>query len=175
MSPHDRLAFEVEMSNDPELRAHVAAMAAVRGVFAEDRADTPSGGWNDLSDRIDAEATHAANYNRRYQFSILQVASIALAATIGWQLVEDTIFTQDGNAFQTAAAADFGPALQIFFAADAAQSDVTLLLKELNGRIVDGPSAMGLYVVVFESEGERDAAFSVLETRTDITEEVLKN
>lgn len=174
LSPQDRQAFELEMSNDPDLRAQVAVMTAVRDAFANDGDDKPSGIWNDLSDRIDAEAPHAANDNRRFGFSVLKVASIALAAIIGWQIVENTIFSQDGAAFQTASMADIGPSFQVFFTADAGLSDITLLLTEFNGRIVDGPSALGIYTVAFTDVSERDAAFSVLTERADIAEEVLK-
>lgn len=179
MSPDERKAFEQEMSGDADLRAQVAAMAAVRDVFAKEQesaSDFPGSDWDALEARIDEQSQPtAANDNRPFRLSLLQAACIALASVLGWQAIQSSVFSPDPTSFQTASGGIAGAALQIIFAADATQADVTLLLSELNGRIVDGPSAIGLYIVSFDDLAARDAAYDALHGRSDIAQDVFNN
>lgn len=175
LSQDERDAFESEMAGDASLRAEVAALTAAQKVFANDTHDMPKHGWARLSDRIDAQDPRAANDNRPFRFSLLQAACIAVTAILGWELVGSTLLSNEPATYTTASAEVAGPALQVVFSSDAAVSGITEVLADLNGSIVDGPSALGLYVVAFPDDATRDAAFDALGQRSDIVSEVLKD
>lgn len=155
-------AVEAELAQNPDLRAELAMMTAVRDHMRNDGPDqsVKDAGWDRLSQTIDATRFGTpANDNRR--FSLAQVAGITAAAVVAWQFVAVPLFfgNQD-TGFTTASAVVEGPALRVLFADAATVEDITTLIRDAGGTITDGPSAIGLFTVVFEN----DAAFSAAQT-----------
>lgn len=175
LSQEERAAFESEMANDPALHAEVSAITAVQAALGQDVDDMPGHGWARLSDKIDAQGFHAANDNSFFRWSLLQAACIAVAAVLGWQVIGSALLSPEPATYTTASAEAAGPSVQIVFSSMAVMSDVSETLVGLDGRIVDGPSALGLYVVEFPDVATRDAAFAAMNARTDIVSEILKN
>lgn len=175
LSEEERTAFEDEMKTDTALRAEVAAISAVQKAFSQGSDDLPENGWARLSKQIDAEGQSAANDNLPFRLSLFQAACIAVTAVLGWEVVGATFLSNEPASYATASAENSGPTVQIVFNSTVVFSDVTDVLSDLQGRIVDGPSALGLYVVSFPDITTRDAAFLALSERVDLTSEVLKN
>ncbi len=175
LSEDDCAAFEKQMAKDPALRAEVAAITAMNNVFSHEDDASPKNGWARLSKRIDAETQGAANDNRPIRISLLQAACIAAIAVIGWQVVGVPLLTKQQATYVTVSAESSEASVQVVFNATASLSEVTETLDDLQGQIVDGPSALGVYIVEFSDVDARDTAFLALSKREDIALEVLKN
>ncbi|WP_420861220.1 hypothetical protein [Algirhabdus cladophorae] len=178
LSPQDVADFEIAIANSPDLAAEVAALRMVKNVMAEPPLDMPQDGWDRLSKtiaaQIPAQSTgKPANTNRPIRLSLLQAAGIAVAAVIGWQLVQSTLITPQGTGYLPASIEEPAFGLQVTFDADAELGQISEVLMQLDGTIISGPSAIGLYRVAFVDAASRDAAFEVLRARTDLTDEVL--
>lgn len=173
MPEPDRAAFEAELAADRTLAAETAAAKAVAAIGAADADAAAADGdledeWRRISDEIDRPPVAApANDNRRSWFApIAQAAAVAVAAVFMWEAFAPPTLRTDGPALYApvSEAAD-GFALQVIFADDAAAGEIAALLREVDGAIRDGPSALGIYRVAFESEAARDLALETLSTR----------
>lgn len=175
-----RDAFEAEMSSNPALAAEVAMARGMNTVFDQDDA-TASGrssqGWARLEQEIAAsKAPVAANNNRPVWRSLAQTAAAVVVAVGLWQmLVVPELSDTNGAGFTPVSADTAGPVLQIVFAETAELADVIAILSEVDGTIVDGPGAIGLFHVSFPDEAARDAALTVLRDRPALVQNVAPN
>ncbi len=188
LSHDDTAAFEQKIQDDADLRANVAALMAVRGVFGHDaqhdQGTLPDDGWARLAERIDKEAaptqpriipTTAANDNWLRPLTLLQAACVAAVAIFGWQVAQTNLFGEAENGYVTASANDDGPLLRLVFNPDSAFQDISDILSQLDGQIVDGPSAIGLFTVAFPNDAARDLAFDTLIATPNLVNEVTKD
>lgn len=179
MSTAQRTAFEAELEQDLALRAQLAALQAAGSSFAKEQEEVPQEGWARFSRLIeshtDTDTVAPANDNRPIRFSLLQVASIAVAAVVSWQVVGSLLWQSDPAGYVTASALAEEPALKVAFTHSAALGDVGALLLELEGRIIDGPSALGLYTIAFPDAAARDKAAAALRARADLSADVTLN
>ncbi len=172
-------AFEREMAGNRALAVEVAAMQGLRAEFKaetavladEARADE---GWTRLEKAIDAEAPgQPANSNRAPRFSIWQTGGLIAASLALWQVVAVPLISPTPQTGYSPVSEQIdAPVLQVMFAAGADMGDVTGLLTSSGGAILSGPSAIGLYRVVFETAGARDAALGAFEARPDLVDMV---
>ncbi len=163
-----RSDFEQEMVTRPALRAEVTALEATRGAFAaeQDAERASDDGWERLSRSIEAERA-PANLNRRPMLA--QFAAVAIGAIAIWQFLAVPFLPgQDSVGFTPVSEATAETVLRVGFADGATAAELTALLAEVGGRIVDGPSAVGLFTLAFEDDAARDAAEALLADRTGL-------
>ena len=114
-----------------------------------------------------------ANENRPIRLSLAQVAGVAVAAVALWQFVASPLLPTTPGDFTPASASTSTATLQVIFAGSASMADITATLGEVNGVLIDGPSAIGLYRIGFLSDAARDAARDILLSRPDLIQEAL--
>lgn len=129
-------------------------------------------GWARLSQAIESEARPiAANDNTRWW----KYAAAAFAVIAAFQAallvqsrpdVDEPIYV----AASDATAQTFS--LAVAFQSDATLDEITALLRDLDGNITDGPSALGLYIISFSSDASRDQAMTALQEADAIIENV---
>lgn len=173
LNAQERAAFEVEIAGDADLSAQIAALTGARTAMVP--GDTPdvATGWSRLSAQIDAERSSPANDNRPILLSLLQVACIAVASVLLWQIVVSPLLNDRQGIYAPASVEAEGPQLQVIFAETATFGDVSSLLNALDGTIVSGPGALGLYRISFVDEAARTAAQEALAGRSDLVANVL--
>lgn len=66
-----------------------------------------------------------------------------------------------------------GPVLQVRFAPTVSLAEMQGLLEQIDGRIVDGPGALGLYRIALPEEADREAALATLQAADDIVVQAL--
>ncbi|MEM7211257.1 MAG: hypothetical protein AAF479_05075 [Pseudomonadota bacterium] len=179
LDPEGRAAFETEITTDPALSSEIAALRAARQEFASEPAEgDSSAGWERLSASIDqAEMNVAAPANtpRAPRFAIWQVAAVVAAAIMVWEVALSPQFeTSDPARYQTVSESANGPVLQVIFKEGASIGEISAVLKGIDGAIVDGPSAIGLYRIGFADADALSAAREALTQRTDLVETVVE-
>jgi anti-sigma factor RsiW len=164
-------AIASEAGRSPELAAEIAlARGIAAAVDAEAREPAPGAlGWARLSRTLDAEPRPTARGRR----PVWQLAASAAAAVLIWQVVAVPIISSRagrdaGYAPVTEApVGDFSVA--VAFAPEAPEEAIRGLLREIDARVSDGPSAIGLWRLSFASGAARDAGLARLQA-ADIVE-----
>ena len=176
LSQAERKDFEAEMRSDPALAAEVSVMRGARKAMGQEEADEdPSVGWQRLQASIERERsqTTAANLNRRPFFMIAQVAAVAIAAIAVWQFAVTPLISPNGQPGYTTASDELAlPVLQVVFADTAPAGEISAALLEHGGKIIDGPSAIGLYRIAFPDEDHRSRAREALALQPELVESV---
>jgi len=170
LSPAERAQFEQSMAEEPALAAEVELMRAVRMDLengpVHKKADAV---WDRLSSAMEA-APLPANDNRSPWRQVLQYAAVALVAVMGWHFAIVPQITDQPGGFEAASEQSVLPALQIRFVNTATLGDITALLTSLDGRITDGPSALGLVQVSFPDAQLMQEALALLRSRPELVE-----
>ncbi|QDL91336.1 hypothetical protein FDP22_05770 [Paroceanicella profunda] len=176
LDPDAAAGFEAELAESPALRAELAALRAAAAALGAEAppAAARAAGWDRLSRSIEAERTGVpANATRR--FSPLQVAGIAAAAVLVWQLAAVPYLPGRGPAgYRPVSDTLTGPALQVAFADDAPLAQVTALLVALGATVTDGPGALGLFTLTFADDAARDAGEAALRARPELVTAVAR-
>lgn len=154
-----------QMADDPGLRAEVAVLQGVAAMLAQDAANAQPDelGWRRLEARIKAEQQAAAPPR---QSNFWRAAAVACGLIIvGQGAYISTGFGPSAEArYETATAADTAYVLALAFEDDANMAEVSALLRSIDGVVIDGPSAIGLYRVSFAADGVLEAAQDTLST-----------
>jgi hypothetical protein len=176
MRPQDRVAFDAEIATDASLAAEIAALMGAREVMVPKSGPDVEEGWAQLSAAIDQTRFRPANENRPVFLSLVQVASVAVASVLLWQVVVTPLIGEADGTYvpASATASATGPELQVTFTDTATFGEVSGLLNALDATIVSGPGALGIYKVTFDSPELRQAAQDALAARSDLIVEVLK-
>lgn len=144
-------------------------------------ADPDELGWARLSMAIDDDLTQAdlpaANISSQAandNFSIWKIATCALAllAIVQGALLTRNVTTpiQDDDIYVTVTDQSHKYDSKIIFLPDAREDNIRKLLRSVEGDIISGPSALGVYVVRFSSEKHKTQGLQVLEKATNIVE-----
>jgi len=172
----EKQAVEAALAADADLRAELDALRALRTEMQADRhqstpVSTPGEfGLARLMRRIDNEQIHqqrpSASRSRIWQVAAaaaiaLFVGQSALVVFAPGRLVEFA-----GGSTERAQ----GPTLKVAFAGQVVEADIRALLLELNLVIVDGPSALGLYVLAARDDAARNAALIRLQASPAIVD-----
>ncbi|KUP92879.1 hypothetical protein [Tritonibacter horizontis] len=168
LSDADSTAFEQDLEQDANMAAELLALRAARSEFAqEDDQVEADAGWSRLEATINA--TIPANDNRPLRLSLWQTGALIAASLVLWQ-VAVVPFTQPQRApgYEAVSEATRGAVLQVMFSATASVAEVTALLRVIGGTVVEGPGALGLYRIAFESSNRMEVARAVLEGRRDL-------
>lgn len=153
--------IEAAAAEDPALRAELALMGGLRDALAAstDAPDARAFGWQRLEAEIGWTARPAAAPRGR----IWRMAAVFLGAMVLAQGAYIALAPGEGPLYRTISEAPEAVSLGIAFAPGATAGEIEALLREAGGRIVDGPSAIGLYSVAFEDEAAREAGRSALD------------
>jgi len=165
LEEEDRARVERALEEDAALRDEVVFLEALReGVRAS--LEVPQAGEFGL-----ARLRRSVRRERRRAF-VARTWRPALALAAGLLLIVQTFalldFSRDAARLAGVASAD----LQVSFAPDAKEQQIRELLRRVDARIVDGPSAAGLYRLELDPAPTDDAAWArvmaVLEGRPDV-------
>ncbi|QBF32634.1 hypothetical protein [Thalassococcus sp. S3] len=160
-TPEQAARIEAAADADPALRAELSVMAGLKDALgaSTDGPDTRIFGWKRLEAEIKSTQT-AAPRTRGWQMIAAALGTVALL-----QGAYIAFVPQGGGAplFRTVSeeSARFG--LGIAFAPSASAAEIETLLRDTGARIVDGPSAIGLYRVAFQTEEARATAQSAFD------------
>ena len=169
-----KAAIEARAESDPKIAEEIAYLRGLQNAVSPLKQDTAPDelGWKRLSNAINAErAPVAANDNA--PFWKYAAAALAVVAALQTAFLFQSPQTSEEPTYVTASASDenvFG--LNVIFQPSATADELTSALKNVNGEIIAGPSALGLYTVAFDDEAARDAALTALTRETDIVESV---
>lgn len=168
----ERAAVEAVVAEDPALARELVALRNIRTAMqAEEPLRSPGEfGLARLMRDIGAEQRPAqqppARRIRIWQYAAAAaVALFALQTALVWTVPDAVVELAGGGA-----ATDTGPTLTVAFRPAAAEADIRTLLLDAGLVIVDGPSALGLYVLAAPDAAARDTALAALRARSDIIE-----
>ncbi|MEM6909874.1 MAG: hypothetical protein AAF494_14475 [Pseudomonadota bacterium] len=172
--------------SDTELAAEIAVWRAAREIHAERiAASHPTEfGWARIERAIDQSSAAKATIVQK-PFWARQViapwqaaAGIALALFVWQAAIAPTIITAEAESepeYVLAGTADSeGATLRIAFVETASESEMRTILREIDARIVDGPSALGFYTIAFPDEASLADAKVRLEQSAELIDEVLE-
>jgi anti-sigma factor RsiW len=152
-----------EAAGRPELAADIALARGIAAAVDADADVAAPGalGWARIARALDAEARGGA----RSRLPLWQLAAAAAVAVVVWQVAAVPLLTGPGDVpgyepVTEAPAAGF--ALAVAFAPDATEAAIRGLLQEIDARVSDGPSAIGLWRLDFASAEARDAGLARL-------------
>ena len=178
LSPADKKIVEDAVNNNPDIAAELEFQQNISSALKAEEEINPPGelGWARLSREINAEprqienplAANDAAPSRpfwRYAAAILAVAVIGQSVFIGSKLTssEDDRYyavTENTDAFT----------VKIGFETEANLSEVTALMKSVDGNIISGPTSQGLYSVNFATNADREAAEKIFAERKDLVQ-----
>jgi len=179
-------AIESEAATSPDLAARLAAIRGIHGVLSADaNASAPGAlGWARLS--RDLDRTGAGKGTRRAfpsrlrgwgRLAPFQMAAAAALSVVAWQGLVVPLLAPPGEAPDGYVTASERPAGQgadsvasVIFRPDARAGDIEPLLRESGARILDGPSALGLYRIGFADPGSRATGVETLREAEKIVE-----
>lgn len=169
-----RTAIEARLPKDPKLADEIAYLQGLHRAVSPLKTDGAADeiGWKRLSNAISAEqGPVAANDNSRiWKYA---AAALAIVAALQTAVLIQPSTQAPAETYVTASANDANtPAVNVTFHPSATAEALTRVLKEVDGEIIAGPSAIGLYTVAFETETARDDALAALEAETDLVESV---
>jgi anti-sigma factor RsiW len=152
---------EASIEDSKALREEYEFLAALRNsVQQQSLADVPlEMSWQRL--RRDIRRQHPQGVSSRWRF-------LAIAASL-FLLVQSLVVwlpDENGARYQPLSSSVAEPGLQVQFVDSAPQARIRQLLREHHLRIIDGPSAAGLYRLA--SDGNRAEALAALKKQTDL-------
>lgn len=150
-------ALEAE---DDAFRAEMAVMRGLKGALADQDAGPGAFGWKRLEAAIAAETAAPARDTPnwwRIAAVFFFVASAGLAAVVANRAA------LDAPTYRTASEVSAGLVLGVIFAPTAAAADMADLLRSADAQIIEGPSAIGLFRIAFETEEARAAGLATFE------------
>lgn len=152
------LAGEIEraMASNPGLKAEVSTTLALReALAAQDVGNAPGAfGWRRLEAEIRRETKQAAPAETRRPFALWRAAAVFLGLAVLGQgaYIAATLTPQDRAGFRTATENETAHVLVVGFADSADVATVEALLRVTGGRVIDGPGALGIYRVAFDTQ-----------------------
>ena len=167
-------AIDARLPEDPSLADEVAYLQGLHRAVSPLKQDAVADelGWRRLSNAVQAEhGPVVANDNGR--FWKYAAAALAVVAALQTAVLVQPSTQAPTETYVTASANDAdSPAVNVILRPEATAEDLTRALKSVDGEIIAGPSALGLYTVAFETETARDDALATLGAETDLFESV---
>lgn len=165
-TPEQSARIKAAADSDPHLAAELAVMAGLRSALRDttDAPDARAFGWKRLEREIgqSAPAPQAPTVTRG---SAWRVAAVLLGAVVLAQAAYMGFVPRTGDAarYETVTEQGDGAVLGLSFAPQTTAEEMAELLRATGGQIIEGPSALGLYRVRFDSDRAREAALVVLD------------
>lgn len=190
LSQAERAMVEEALGKEPALKAELARLEALQETVQETSAAVappPASDFDRLMSQIEAEERTQAIVQAQARearggwlaqlgalFSppaVRAALAIALVAILLEGAVIANLATRE-NGYVTATGSKpetiAGPRLLVIFKADAAAGAITALVSELGGRIIDGPSAEGAFVIELPASAPMPETLDSLRAREDL-------
>jgi anti-sigma-K factor RskA len=179
LTGEDAAAIEAAARADAALAAEIALIRGVvkAGEDTARSAPSPELGWARLSRAIDAETGAPRSFIPR-QFSRWQAAAVAAIAVAVWSAVAMPFLQQQeepGGYVTANERPAYAHSAQATFVPTAQEGAIREALRAAEADIVQGPSALGVYVLAFKDAEALDKGAAALRTRTDLFETVEAN
>lgn len=192
LDPQAAARLRTQAEHNPHLAAEIALWTAIREQLAQGGAPAPADelGWarleRALAEREVQGSQAVANDNaavahrpfwRRHMIAPWQAAAGVAVAIMAWQLAVAPTLTpvpqQHQPGYELAGEeAEQAPMVRVAFAPDATESELRAVLRAARARIVDGPSAIGLYTVAFADAEAETRGIQLLAGHPDVVAEV---
>ena len=176
LSEDDARSVQIAAAENPAYGEELALYEGLARAGESVDQDNPSGelGWARLSRAIDAErqAEIKSQYVGSGSGPIWRYATFALGLVVmaqGALWFSSSTTTNDATYVTVTESVDSFDA-QVMFNPDAVEIEIRELLRAVDGEIVMGPSAIGLYTVRFADEDTRRASLLKLNEATEIIE-----
>lgn len=176
LSDSARKEIEGLAAKNPEIAADIEFQKNLKSALTQDDNAYEPGdlGWARLSKAIESseeaktETTSEPKF-WRYAAAILAVAAIGQAGVLGSIGFKKEQSAQYVTVSETSNAAD---TFKLGLDEQLTVSQLTEALQSTEGRIISGPSSLGLYEVQFESESACLTAIETFQKRTDLVDTV---
>lgn len=178
LSTTDRKIVEDAVKNNPEIAADLEFQKNISIALQAEENINPPGelGWARLSREINSEpentelpvAANDAAPSRpfwRYAAAILAVAVIGQSVFIGSKLTP----SEDDRYYPVSEITE-SFTVKVRFETDSTVSEITALMKSVDGNIISGPTSQGLYSVEFETNADLEAAEKIFLDRKDLVQ-----
>ena len=178
LNKDDRAKVDAEIATNVTLAEELAYYQGLAKAAAAQKSEASPNelGWARLTKAIDAEqnrvddAPAAANDNTGFWRKAC--AALGLIAVVQGAFLGAAYFSpsHEESVYETATASTVAFESKVIFAPNATEADITMLLREVDGEIVNGPSALGAYTVRFNSGDERTAGLERFSNAANIVE-----
>ncbi len=167
LSDEEAARLSEAIAADPMLEAEHRLIAALGETDTARHAFPGELGFARLSKAIDRETQRGREPVRVWRRAIPAWQAVAgiVFAIFAWQLVATSLLVDRSEPPQRYTTAtgpagprDGGARARVAFVPEASEASVRALLREAGARIVDGPNALGFYVLAFDDTDARDAA-----------------
>ena len=140
----ERQQLEAAMANNPELKQEMLWLQQFQTSLHQQDIPAPPGelGWMRLRKEIRKEKT---NNWRRWGMGAATAATILFSVQLGMMMNKPQPDIQVLSSSATGVNLEHHWQLQIAFTPEATAADIQQLLSDIDARIIDGPSAIGLY------------------------------
>lgn len=175
----DATALDAAAAADPRLAAEIALVRGIVKTCEADAGRAPSSelGWKRLSRAIDNESSKPSIVPK--QFSRWQVAAVAAIAVAVWSAVAGPLMSRNAEPDEGYVMASERPAYpysaQATFIPTVQESAIRDALRSVDAEIVEGPSALGVYVLAFKDAETLNSGVEALRARTGVFESVQAN
>ena len=147
--------IEAMMAHDRALEAEIALMRGLKPALDGVDSSQPPGafGWKRLEAAIGRDAAQRRPAPSPRHGPALRIAAAVLGVAVLGQAayIASLSTTADEAAYHTASDPAEAHVLGVGFADGATVAEIGALLRSADARIIDGPSALGLYRVAFPS------------------------
>lgn len=163
----ERRALEQKMEEDPALAREAEFVKALKGSMQSEPTTGPGElGLARLQKSLREEQEEApAVLPRKSFWKPVAIAASVIVAVQAAMLIGPAPW-ENGSAVDMAPASGEtvveGPQLQIVFAPTATMTDIQTAVLSVNGSIVAGPSALGVFRMALSRDGSTDAAVQML-------------
>ena len=176
LTAHEQGEIDVAIAGDEKLADELAYYRGLSN--AAEPAPVPAGqefGWARLAKSIDedgvnsAKESHIANDNHQVWRSVAMALGLIAIVQAGFLFSGPSIPNSNEPIYvPVTETAQFD--VRVIFSPPATSADITALLNQIDGEIVAGPSAIGLYDIRFDSESSRDDGLAELRGAETIVE-----
>jgi len=165
--------IEAAMARDPAFKAEIALMRGLKPALqgAETGPSSAEFGWRRLEAEIRRDGAQPRSTPLLRQVAILRIAAVLLLVVGLGQAgyIASLLSTGEEPTYHTATKATEAYVLGIAFAPEATAAEIEALLGETDARVIDGPSALGLYRVAFVSAEALEDGQALFQTSPLIT------
>ncbi|MCB1494063.1 MAG: hypothetical protein KDJ77_20035 [Rhodobiaceae bacterium] len=148
--------IDAQAARDPDLRAEIAVMRGLKPALVGDDAGNPPGefGWRRLEAEIRKDQAASRSAVPQPRVALWRAAAVIFGLAVLGQgaFIATTVNrAPDEAVYRTASDPTGRHVLGVSYKPDATVADIDALLRDAHARTIDGPSALGLYRIAFES------------------------
>lgn len=156
----EREGLQAAIDASPELQREQAFLQALRHSIKQPQAEAPlEMGWQRLRRDIHAEKRRGVSTTWRL-LAVVASLLLVIQSLVVW------LPNDDATHYQPLSSAAPKNSVQVRFVGSASQASIQQLLRQQHLRIIDGPSAAGLYRLLGEADKARIVA--ILQQRTGV-------